>query len=179
MTCNDVSQLLDPFIDTELPPPMLLAVAKHAATCEPCDTTIRELTELRELFAQDNAAAVDALDFRGVWAAVEDGMDRHDAAQARAQRLRRLPMWGTMAAMAASVLLYVGGMPIDQAKSPSRAQNQIARNDVVKPPPNWKQNVNATYIDRLKSQRAVDVRREPKGGTTVIWVNHTVEDAGR
>jgi hypothetical protein len=183
MTCNDVSQLLDPFLDTELPPPMLLAVAKHAATCTPCDTTIRELTELRELVARDNAAAVDALDFSGVWSAVEGGMDAHDAAQARARRIRSLPMWGTMVAMAASVMLwFAGGYQPDKADLVKPAVDRpaaIARAERVRPNPNWKQTANATYIDRLKSQRAVDVRREPKGGTTVIWVNHVTEDAGR
>jgi anti-sigma factor RsiW len=171
MTCNDVSQLLDPFIDTELPPPMLLAVAKHAATCEPCDTTIRELTELRDLVARGNASAVDALDLGGVWTAVEDGMDHHDASQARARRIRQLPMWGAMVAMAASVFLWIG-------YTPSTSSTQHVPPSKV-PPVALKQNINATYIDRLKSQRAVDVRREPKGGTTVIWVNHTVEDSGR
>lgn len=173
MTCDDVSQLLDPFLDTELPPPMLLAVAKHAATCSPCDTTIRELTELRELVGRENAVAVGGLDFRGVWTAVEAGMDRHDAARARARRIRALPMWGTMVAMAASVFLWIGYTPERvkpiESLNPSNAARQVA----------WKQNVNATYIDRLKSQRAVDVRREPKGGTTVIWVNHVTEDTGR
>ncbi len=174
MTCDDVSQLLDPFLDTELPPPMLLAVAKHAATCSPCDTTIRELTELRELVARDNAAAVDGLDFSGVWSAVETGMDAHDAAQARARRIRSLPMWGTMVAMAASVMLWIGYTP-ERVKPTQQTPDEIARIDkpIVR-----KQTVNAAYIDRLKSQRAVDVRRA-KGGTTVIWVNHLTEDAGR
>jgi anti-sigma factor RsiW len=170
MTCDDVSQLLDPFLDTELPPPMLLAVAKHAATCAPCDTTIRELTELRDVVARDNVAAVDGLDFGGVWTAVEAGMDRHDAAQARARRIRSLPVWATMVAMAASVMMWI--VPPVATKQPIVTRPQ--------PPPRIaKQNVNATYIDRLKSQRAIEVRREPKAGTTVIWVNHTVGDAGR
>lgn len=182
MTCNDVSTLLDPFLDTELPPPMLLAVAKHAATCPPCDATIRELTELRELVARDNAAAVDDLDFSGVWTAVEAGMDRHDTAQARTRRIRSLPMWGTMVAMAASVMLWFAGSYAPEAQQSTRGTpaTQVAHHqERTRPNPAWKQTANATYIDRLKSQRAVDVRREPKGGTTVIWVNHVVEDAGR
>ncbi len=32
---------------------------------------------------------------------------------------------------------------------------------------------NHTYIDRLTG-KDITVRREPKDGTTVIWVNHTV-----
>jgi anti-sigma factor RsiW len=181
MNCNDVSQLLDPFIDTELPPPMLLAVAKHAATCNPCDTAIRELTELRELVARDNAAAIDGLDFGNVWTAVEAGIDRHDAAQARARRIRSLPMWATMVAMAAGVLLWIvpPTQPTPAAGRHHAATQVAARTPLAPALPSIKQNVHATYIDRLKSQRAVDVRREPKGGTTVIWVNYTGEDAAR
>ncbi len=185
MNCTDVSTLLDPFLDTELPPPMLLAVARHAGTCTTCDAAIREMTELRELVARGNAAAVDALDFGGVWSAVEAGVDRHDAALARSRRLRALPMWGTMAAMAAGLLLWMGQIEPPKAPTPSAARpQQVARVDRAPSIAHEKSILssrkvdNHTYIDRLRAERAVDVRREPKSGTTIIWVNHT-EDAGR
>src|SRR5262249_62216559 len=47
MDCQDVEQLLDGFVDTELSPPELLDVARHAATCTACDGAVRELTDLR------------------------------------------------------------------------------------------------------------------------------------
>jgi hypothetical protein len=183
MNCTDVSTLLDPFLDTELPPPMLLAVARHAGTCTTCDTAIREMTELRELVARGNATAVDGLDFRGVWSAVEAGIDRHDAALARSRRLRALPMWGTMAAMAAGLLLWMGQIAPPKPQPQSPARQQIARADRTMERDNKsilsnRKVDNHTYIDRLRAERAVDVRREPKSGTTVVWVNHT-EDAGR
>lgn len=177
MNCTDVSTLLDPFLDTELPPPMLLAVARHAGTCTTCDAAIREMTELRELVARGNAAAVDGLDLRSVWSAVEAGIDRHDASQARSRRLRALPMWGTMAAMAAGLLLWMGQIEAPKGPTPTPGK-QIARADKGKSILSSRKIDNHTYIDRLRAERAIDVRREPKSGTTVVWVNHT-EDAGR
>lgn len=183
MTCNDVSQLLDPFLDTELPPPMLLAVAKHAAGCTACDATIRELSDLRELLARDNAAIVDELDLRGVWPAVEAAIDRYDVVQARRRRIRALPMWGTAAAMAAGLMLWIG-QASTQPRHMAQPVKQVARAERVDRPTSRERSIlsrnvnNHTYIDRLRAQRAVDVRREPKSGTTIIWVNHTA-DVGR
>src|SRR5262245_65564589 len=70
MTCPDVAQLLDAFVDTELPPAQLLDVARHAARCPACDRDIRELSALRQSVAAVIDRAGRDLDLSGVWPAV-------------------------------------------------------------------------------------------------------------
>jgi anti-sigma factor RsiW len=171
MNCQDVEQLLDGFVDTELSSPELLDVARHAATCTACDGAIRELTGLRGAVAHLIEGEVRQLDLSGVWPAV--------ASTLRANRPRRigisilprqLPVWGAVMALAASVLLWLGtaGQPPVTPKPTPTGERYASRSRT------W-QSANHADIDRL-SGKGIAVRREPKSGTTVIWVNHAVED---
>src|SRR5438093_13738636 len=94
MTCGDVAQLLDGFVDAELPAPMLLAVARHAGACPACDIAVRELTDLREVVERAAREEGDALDLSRVWPAVSAGVDRIDARRVWTRRLRTAPAWG-------------------------------------------------------------------------------------
>ncbi|HJQ74921.1 MAG TPA: zf-HC2 domain-containing protein, partial [Gaiellaceae bacterium] len=70
MTCADVGQLLDAFLDAELPAPMLLEVARHAAACPECEGAVRELTSIRDAVERTVRAEAEALDLGRVWPAV-------------------------------------------------------------------------------------------------------------
>jgi len=173
MTCQDVAQLLDGFVDTELTPPQLLDVARHAAICANCDGTIRELTGLRELVAWLVEGEARTLDLSGVWPAVAATIPSAMPRRSRRSVVpRQLPVWGAVMALAASVLLWLGtgGQP----PSPSHAPKQIASVEQGATRARAWQSANHAVIDRLTG-KDIAVRREPKSGTTVIWVNHTVE----
>jgi len=166
MNCTDVEQLLGAFVDTELPPPQLLDVARHAATCSTCDRAIRELTDLRGSVAALLEHEVRQLDLSGVWPAVEAAIDRQAP---RRTRLAVLPgsspaatrMWATLMAIAATAVLWfrspatnpISGRTPAMIASAARARSS-----------------NDAGIDRIAG-RGITMRREPKSGTMIIWVS--------
>ena len=89
---------------------------------------------------------------------------------------RQLPVWGAVMALAASLLLWLG--TAGQPPSPSHAPKQIASVEQGATRARAWQSANHAVIDRLTG-KDIAVRREPKSGTTVIWVNHTVEGANQ
>jgi anti-sigma factor RsiW len=180
MTCSDVEQFLDAFVDTELPPPQLLDVARHAASCSACDMAIRELAALRQSLAALVEREVCALDLSGVWPRVEARIHPPARRPARVVALRRAvpaaPLWGAMLALAASVFVWFSGPSSELA---TQVATQVASADrhaaaPAPPPARVMRPSNHAYIDRL-SGKGIAVRREPKSGTTIIWVNHVAE----
>jgi anti-sigma factor RsiW len=154
MTCADVAQLLDAFVDAELPAPMLLAVARHAGGCAACDAAIRELTALHEAVERTLRSGVESLDVSGVWPGVEAGLAREEARRAWRRRLRRAPVWGAVAAVAAGTFFWLG-VP---AHEPARLAAQPRPNQAV--------------IERIDSEGGrLELRRERKYGTTLIMVS--------
>lgn len=177
MTCTDVEQLLTPFVDAELPSPMLLAVARHAASCPTCDTAVRELTEVREAVAEVMDAAVDDLDLSGVWNGVAEVIDaqrprQHPQAHPKVRPLRALPVWGSMVALAASLLLWIGA-PVQDAGGPVGMPTASV---ATKPAATRVAARTRTEVDRIAG-KAVALRREPKTGTPIIWVNYAPDAA--
>ena len=160
MTCRDVEQLLGHFVDAELPPPMLLAVARHAGSCAACDQAARELTELHDAIAHTVEADVAGMDFSQVWPEVERRIvPERPRVGAGWRRVSTMPLWGGAMAAAASALFFLQ-MPPNIAPVVSKPKPPIVRVDR-----------NQAFIDRLAGKR-VAVRREPKSGTTMIWVNY-------
>ena len=76
MTCAEAEQLLDSFVDAELPGSMLLEVARHAGSCPACDRAVREVTTLRESVERVVRREVEGVDLSGVWPAVERRIGR-------------------------------------------------------------------------------------------------------
>ena len=182
MTCPDVAQLLDAFIDTELPPPQLLDVARHAASCPACDRDIRELSALRQSVAALVERAGRDLDLSGVWPAVAE-MVAPARRPARVVRLTRgvpsAPIWGALMALAASVFFWFSPPSSRIADQQFASLPHPVRATVPAPAPALVRSMrlaNHADIDRLAG-KDIAVRREPKSGTTIIWVNHTIEEA--
>ena len=179
MTCPDVEPLLDAFVDSELPPVRLLEIAQHAASCATCEVAIGELTALRQSVAALVEQEVDRLDLSGVWPAVDAALGRRPSTPIRVVPLRRklptLPAWGAVAALAASLFLWLGA-PYRQDIAPTlptasqqstEQPVQVASAKATRPG----RALNHADIDRL-SGKDIAVRREPKSGTTIIWVSH-------
>jgi len=154
MTCADVTELLDSFVDTELAPSTLVAVARHAAGCAGCDAAVRELTAVHEAVERTMSAEADTLDLSRVWPSVAAAAARVDARRAWAARLRQAPVWGAMIAMAATAVFWLRPAATLPVPGP------IAR---ARP--------NQAVIDRLDTSAHVELRRDRKYGTTLIMVS--------
>ena len=160
LTCGDAADLLDAFVDAELPAPTLLAVARHAGGCAACDAAIRELTAVSQMAGRRLAAEVEGLDLGRVWPAVSRGIELADARAAWRRRLRSLPAWGVALAAAASALFWL--------RAPGPDPVHIAR---VRP--------NQAVIDRINSSGHIELRRERKNGTTLIMWSADGDPAGQ
>jgi anti-sigma factor RsiW len=164
MTCGDVETLLDAFLDSELPPPMLVAVARHAGGCSDCDETIRALTSMREAMADTVRRDAEEVDLSGLWSRIDVAIDSLDRRRRWSERLRGAPMWAAGMAMAAGLALAALNYR-DNAGTPGGMR--VARN---KPLPR-----NHAWIDRVAG-RDVMLRQQPKDGTTVIFVDYAQND---
>jgi anti-sigma factor RsiW len=183
MACPDVERLLDAFVDSELPPGQLLEVAQHAASCPACEVAIGELTALRQSVAALVEQEANLLDLSGVWPAVEGTIGRRPGVPARvlALPMRRavpaLPAWGALVALAATLFLWLGAPSTREATPVASTQrSEPAVRIAAAPKPGWAvRSANHADIDRL-SGKDIAVRREPKSGTTIIWVSHQVPE---
>ena len=163
MTCGDVETLLDAFLDSELPPPMLIAVARHAGGCSECDQTIRSLTSIRDAVADTVRRDAEEVDLSNLWSRIDVAIDAVDRRRRWRERLRGAPKWAVGIAMAAGLALAAlqyrdngtaTGVRVTQHKAFPR---------------------NHAWIDRVAG-RDVMLRQQPKDGTTVIFVNYAQND---
>ncbi len=179
MTCPDVAQLLDAFVDTELPPAQLLDVARHAASCATCDGAIRDLTALRQSVAALVEREARQLDLSGIWPAIDAATaPRRSARVVALQRaVPAAPVWGALLALAASLFFWFSGAT---RQAPDQIAGSIADRQVASAsstaPGLAIGSGNHAYIDRLAG-KDIAVRREPKSGTTIIWVDDTALEA--
>lgn len=166
MTCGDVAQLLDAFVDAELPAPTLLAVARHAGACPSCDLAVRALTTLHDTIERTARDEADTLDLSGVWPAVEQSIEQGESRGRWLRRARRVPAWGLALAAAASVFFWFQAPSL----SPEQQQARLA----ARPRPNQ------TVIERINSDSPrFELRRERKFGTTLIMVSTDGEEISR
>ena len=157
LTCTQARDLLDAFLDAELPSPMLLAVARHAGACAACDTEVRERSAVHDAIEQTVWTEAQALDLSNLWPAVVTDAAREDRRRLRLHRLRTVPVWCAAGlALAASAVLWF------RVPSPSPDPVRTAS----------RQRPNHAVIDRLRSESArVALRSERKNGTMLIMVS--------
>ena len=161
MTCADVERLVDAFADAELPAPTMLAVARHAAGCTACDESVRGLQALHDSVARVVRDELDALDLSDVWSAVAAAADHVDARRSWSRRARAVPAAVAALAVAAAAVFWLQGVRV----VPTRVAS-------IGPPLAPRTLPNQAFIDRLAG-KDLRLRREPRSGTTIIWVNAT------
>ena len=162
MTCEEFAELLDAFVDAELPAPKLLGVARHAGGCPGCDRAARELTAMREAVERGTKTEAEALDLSAVWPAVERRVAGVDTRRAWRRRLWAAPAWGVGLAAAAGALFWLHAPGPEPVRVTAR------------PRPNQ------AVIERLDSGGGrFEVRSERKYGTVLIMVNGAGDEAGR
>ena len=163
MTCREVENVADLFIDGELEARVMRAVAMHITRCPLCEALIQRLERLQDVISETFNDAVASVDFSRFWSAVS----------ARAGDVR--PSWlrwsaelltpGRAFAAAAVIALVVSGVALYRgtAEAPSavRANNQVR-------------------IDSLVAESdSVALLSEPRSNTTVIWVMPVAETGPR
>jgi anti-sigma factor RsiW len=174
ISCAEVEPRLDAFVDGELPPSESVDVARHAGSCGACEANLRDMLAVREALVAASERRVATLDLSGVWPHVQSEIARDEARASWRQRVearRRVPrgvVWGTIAAMAAGVALLM------RPPAPTTLAKVEPVEAAVRGP---RRLPNHVYIDRLAG-KDIALRREPKSGTTMIWVNHEVESSG-
>jgi anti-sigma factor RsiW len=179
MTCTDAGARIDAFVDGELPPSTSVEVARHVGQCARCDGAVRRLLTVREALVAESERAVAGLDLSRVWSTVDAQTERLRARAAWRDRrpshgrLTRGMAWGTsIAAIAAGAALFLR-VPGGPTAMPGVAKDQtpgVTRVAAKRLP-------NHVFIDRLAG-KDIALRREPKSGTTMIWVNHEVDGNG-
>ena len=180
MTCADTVEHIDAFVDGELSASVSIEVARHVSQCSGCDGVVRSLLGLRETLVAESERAVAALDLSDVWTRISSDVAR--AAQQAAWRQRvvargtvpRRLAWGAMAALAAGTLLFLRSAEVPPPLRPVAIAKPVI---AVAARVGGKRLPNHVYIDRLAG-KDIALRREPKSGTTMIWVNHEVESSG-
>lgn len=181
MTCGDVEPLLEAFVDTELPTSTLLEVARHAGHCDACDRRVQGHLAVRRALAEQSERATAEIDFTGLWSKVDAEITRLDGQRAWRERAdakqgrtpRRVSLWGSVAAVAAGVALFVGIPATRQGPVQVASNRPVVQSGPGRPAGSGKRLPNHVYIDRLAG-KDIALRREPKSGTTMIWVNHEV-----
>jgi hypothetical protein len=153
MTCGEVTEQLDAFVDGELAGLMLVEIARHAAGCAACDTAIRDLTVLHAAVERVVHDDVESLDLSGVWPAVDVEAARIDARRVWTRRVRAMPMWGAAMAMAAGAVFFLRA----EATPPARNFARVRPNHAV--------------IERIDTAVPVELKRDRKNGTTAILIN--------
>ena len=159
MTCADIEQHKDAFVDAELPGPMLLAVARHAGACAACDETLRTLGAIREAVERVVRQEASELDLSGLWPAVAPRVLQAERRRTWRSRVRRVPAWGAVAAMAAGALLWL------RTPTPTPTVEPVRVAALVRP--------NQAVIERLSAANnsRVSLRRDRMKGTTLIMVS--------
>ncbi len=177
MTCGDAGTRIDAFVDGELSPSMSVDVARHVGQCPRCDGTVRRLLTVREALIAESERAVAGLDMSHVWPRIDVETSRLRAQAAWRDRKKssrpfsRGVAWGTsIAAIAAAAALFLR-LPLGTVAP------VVATGGTATPVKVAKRLPNHVYIDRLAG-KDIAVKREPKSGTTMIWVHHEVDGSG-
>ena len=176
MTCREASNLLPLFVDGELDPRQMRAVALHGTRCQPCETELRHLERLQELVSETINSGVEEIDLSNFWPAIERQLgnvrvSRWERTRER-WRLRwregelrwavRIPVMAAAAAAVLALLLYT--RPWQPGGSPE--PSQIAAVD------------HSALIESLDTDLdSVAVLNDPENNTTVLWVNDGTTEA--
>lgn len=169
MTCADAEPLLDRFLDRDLEPADLVAVARHTASCPDCDRELRTLAAVGQSLATVIAAEVATVDLGAVWPAVDARIAGSQARRKAFQR-RVVPLVAGGFAVAASLLATMR-----PANTPVAGRGDRTASVQRIPAPTARM-ANDARFDRFRS-RVATIQREPKEGTTLIWVDYHPETA--
>ena len=169
MTCREASNLLALFVDGELDPRQMRAVALHGTRCSSCELELRQLERLQQIVSETVNRRLDQLDLQNFWQKIEPRLPV--IAGSRWQRIRvwwsehesqwwlGVPAFAAAAAVAllAFVLYTQMHQPTTQ---PDTGVPQVASADAP------------ASIDSLDADASsVAVVNDPETHTTILWVS--------
>ena len=162
-TCPDFERRFDGFLDGELDPHSLRAMALHAGQCAACGRELERAERLQELLASAVEEKIESLDASELWASIAaklepvriSAWDRVRARVADALTIRTwvrpLPVLALSGAVAALLAFWLWPSPSE--------------------PPVVEIANNHAQIERIESSAPhVAVWSEPENHTTAIWV---------
>jgi anti-sigma factor RsiW len=163
MTCRDVQSVLEPFVDGELRGDQMREVARHLATCSPCEGVTIELEHVQKALREAVIGAAGHVDPTAAWAALAAQLDAAPTLTSRVRtfieslQIPRIPMpvlvGGAAVALAALLLWREGEQIPGDPGGGQQLASQTAR------------------IDQLEAPGNVRVWNAPETGATVIWVD--------
>jgi anti-sigma factor RsiW len=164
MICGEVREILESFFDGELPGAHMRDVARHLATCRPCEGAAVRLERAQEIVRQAVLGVVGQPNTDAAWNAIASQLDDPAPSFAgrlldfvRAMAVPRIPapmMVGGAAVVVGVFLLWAGWRQIPAV--PDRDPQLLAQQ---------------TRIDELEAPGNVHVWNAPGSGATVIWVD--------
>jgi hypothetical protein len=161
--CQDFARRFDGFLDGEMDPHSLRAMALHASHCPGCGRNLEDAEKLQELILNAVEGEVEQLDTSTLWAKVEARLEPSQLPLLARLRgylpqwswPRPVPMLALGGALAALVALAWPVVSAPQRSAP--APVTIADN--------------RAQIERIESNQShVAVWSEPSAHTTAIWV---------
>lgn len=174
MTCREASKLLSLFLDGELDPRQMRAVALHDTRCPTCESELRSMERLQELVSDGINARVDEMDLTNLWPSVEAQLGN-----VRVSWWGRIADWwrdsehpwalGLPAFAAAAAIAVLALLLLTRTPQPTTNPGapQLAAVD------------NAASIDSLDTDAdSISMVSDPETHTTVIWVSDETSAAG-
>ena len=170
MTCREATTLLPLFVDGELDPRQMRALALHSSRCASCETELRAVERLQEAVNDLITTRVDALDLSSFWSSIEPRLGRLRVPRTERFRLwweERREAWAVripaLAAAAVIAAIAFGLWWRQPQLSTQPGAPVVAAVD------------NAAMIDSLDTDMdSVAVFSDPETRTTVLWVSDEI-----
>ena len=163
-TCPDFVRDIDGYLDGELRPDRLRAMAFHAEDCAVCGGELARAEEVQRLFASAVEARVAELDTSGLWASIARDLDpspKRGAFERAGDAVRRLFAAGT----------WLRPLPALALSGALAALVAFWLWPGVRQPATVEVANNHAQIERIESSAPhVAVWSEPERHTTAIWV---------
>ncbi|MFQ5477037.1 MAG: anti-sigma factor family protein [Candidatus Binatia bacterium] len=193
MSCTELEEKLDLFIDQRLPDEETRALRLHIGDCESCEKIVTAFQETRALLSTAVTEMVAAVGVSGLWEKVEASLEGGGEFESRSDPLvGRVGAWlretftwragfalgGTAVAAAALILAFAGTE--SSHLQPQTQGRRIAQRIMQRHAESYR---GAARVDALSgsSEYSVSTWVQPRTNTRVIWLAHsgsfTVQDA--